>query len=118
MTDLKMYRRDTAVFLLPVTRPDDDGVEQPVDLTLTGTRVTFSAKYFAQDPDVDRVMQKTETDGITLAGNVATIRLEPADTENVPNIVVSLLWDVQVVEPDETVTTVAGGTLIINPDIS
>lgn len=116
---LTRTRGDTIRLLVTATRPDEAGVDQPVDLT--GATLTFTAKLKITDAD-DAVttIQKTTGAGIEVLAadeGTAVVTLEPEDTEGLL-VKTTYLADVQLDESDGTRTTVASGKLIVTPDVT
>lgn len=91
-----------------------DGVNQPVNLT--GASVWFTAKRSYSDDDATAFIRKgttnTTLDGIEVldaTGGQVVINIEPSDTSGLEAGTVMLLWDMQVLEADQTLTTVNYG---------
>jgi hypothetical protein len=111
---LKTYRGDTRTFSLTVKRQN-----LPVDLG--GCLLTFTAKRAIADADAAAVVQKAIGSGLTVtdeAGGLAEFTVESADTDGLTTVPVTLEWDVQLVEADGTVTTVARGQWQILADVT
>lgn len=109
---LTLYRGDSDTLIVTAT---DTG--EPYDLTDTTLR--FTAKRRFEDDDSDAIIVKTLDDGITVTdalGGLAVITISPEDTADLPNDAV-LLWDLQATQ-DETVRTLADGTLKVSRDVS
>lgn len=111
-----------------ITAKRGDTIELSVTVTRSGAAVdltdadlTFTAKRRYSDADADAVVQKTLGDGIAVVGDAEDgeilVTLDPEDTDSLTRQTV-LLCDVQLVESDGRVTTVASGTLTITPDVT
>lgn len=119
MTDLAITRGDSAMLTHTVTRGG------PVDLRLPGTKLWFTAKRKLADQAADAVLAKTYEEGIEggisvltgAPGNVASTELEPADTAGLAGETL-LEWDLQLLEPDGTRTTLERGRLLITLDVT
>lgn len=107
-------RGDTIDLEVSITRPGG-----PVDLT--SVDLWFTGKLRERDADDDAVFQKTLGAGIAVVGDpvdgVALVTLDPADTDSLLRQT-TLYCDVQLVETDGRVTTVADGTLTIELDVT
>jgi len=119
---LTAFRGDTIRLLATTTRPNaTTGVMEAVNLTgLTGNDLSFTAKRKRKDADVDAVAVKTIGAGIAVqdaAAGELVVTLAPADTDALAKPV-TLECDVQMIEADGTVTTVASGTLAIALDVT
>lgn len=116
MTLLSMTRGDQQAFEVAFT--DADGLA----VDLTGVTLTFTAKRRPTDADVDAVISITSTDGgIAVNANpatgLATLTLEPADTEDLTNLR-SLYWDIQLDDGAGDVRTPSSGRLAISSDVT
>lgn len=106
-------RGDTIRLALVVTRSSG-----PVNLT--GAALTFTAKRKINDADIDAIAQKTIGAGITVTDAVngeAVITLPPADTDAFTRDT-TLQCDVQMIELDGTITTIADGTIEVTRDVT
>lgn len=116
---LTATRGDTIRIEVACTRPDEDGVQQPIDIT--DSTLWFTAKKGIADADAaTTTIQKTSGDGIEVLDAVAgtaLITLDPADTDGL-TVKTTYLADVELVEADETVTTIASGKLVILLDVT
>lgn len=85
------YRRLTFHIKDPVT-------DLPIDIT--GFSFAFTVKRRTEDTDVQAVLQKTTSDGISILDAVngyGEIRIMPADTSGQPNINLQVVeWDFQI----------------------
>lgn len=119
MAEIEITRGDTTRLLITVVRPDDEGVDQPVDLT--DCTLWFTAKRAYADADVDAVIaKKSPSEGIVIsdaAGGLALASIEPADTAAETGRS-SLLYDAQLLEPGGIVTTLDEGCLLIKRDVT
>lgn len=111
MRPLEITRGDTIPLTLTVTRE-----EEPVDLRLPSTELRFTAR----DRD-GRTITKELDDGIEVdagdPGNVATILIDPDDTTGVEKTT----WfdfDVELTEPDGTVTTLVLSAIEVKLDVT
>lgn len=100
MSELKAVRARTQVYLLTVTQLDPaTGMTGPVDLDGKTLRFTAS-RYFGKDP----VIAKYSPDGGIVIGTptsagLATMTINPADTQVLPDIDVNTLdWDAVLVD--------------------
>lgn len=88
--------------------------------TLAGKTIRFTAKKKYTDVDDDAIIQKTSSDGITVTDAVAgqaILTVDPTDTESLPASVVSLFFDIQLVNGDEVDQAVAGN-LVVYPNVA
>lgn len=103
-------------------------VESPIDLTEPGMVLRFMAKLDKGDADVDAKISKSHgvpagPGGIspdvptTAEKNWATVTIDPAETDALA-APVTLFYDVQLVEPDGTKTTVRRGTIDVQADVT
>ena len=119
VTDLQLIRGDHRTLQVVVTDTDD----QPLDLTGATLRWTAKRNLEVDDDEAD-IRKSTEVGeggGITVtnpAAGQAEVSLVPADTASLPPQPLRLLYDLQLTEPDGTVTTVASGTAQVRPDIT
>jgi cyanophycinase-like exopeptidase len=105
------YRGDTIPLSIAVTR-------EGTAVDLTGAALRFVAKRRLKDADVDALITKTIGAGITVtdaAAGAAVIMIDPADTDGFLKGM-TLQCEVQMVESDGTITTVAQGTLEVKID--
>ena len=113
--NLSMIRGNSKLFAFPLTNSDGD----PIDLT--GATVTMTAKAAYTDTDAAAVFQKTEADGITVVSalnGVITVDLDPADTSSLTGKVNRLIYDIQVQDADDRVSTPVRGKLVVQPDVT
>lgn len=107
-------RGDTIDLEVAVTRND-------AAVDLTGADCWFTAKRRLSDADADALIQKTLGSGITVIGNAADgnllVTIDPEDTDSLTRQTV-LYCDVQLLEADGRVTTVASGTLTVELDVT
>lgn len=119
MTDISAVRGDTNEYSLVITAPDEDGVSQPIDLEFCD--LWFTVKYDWDDAEEDAIVQKTVGAGITVTDppedGLAVVRLEPEDTEDLVGVQ-RLVYDVQLKESDDTITTVALGYFNVQRDVT
>lgn len=128
-TTLVLDQGDTGEYVFgPVIVPDPvTGVMGPLDLTQGGMQARFTAKAVITDADVDAKIRKGSP-GTTLAGialnvpastakNYGTVTIDPADSEALA-APVSLLFDLQIQEPNGRKTTIRRGVLAIAPDVT
>src|SRR5690348_9125485 len=103
---------------LAMTRGDDRVLTIQASDDLTGADVTFSAKRRLTDGDEDAIIRKFSSDGIELDTDttIALVSIDHADTVDVVHRV--LHWDVQVIDDESKVHTVASGRLAIRPDVT
>ena len=122
VTNFTLKKGDTHYLEVLVTRKDQDGVDQPVDLT--GAGMWFTAKNKISDDDIDAVIRKGTSNvsltGIDITGAVdgeALVTLQPNDTA-VGKGTVFLVWDLQLEESDGTITTLNGGRLALSDQVT
>ena len=113
---LFMTRGDTRAFPLIAKRQDNSIID------LTGAVVWFTAKRSPTDSDADAIFQLSSAGaGITIddaEAGLMTATVDPADTSALSATVHTLVYGVQVVEADDTVTTTQSGPLIVSPDVT
>lgn len=112
-----------STFALTVKRGDTIDLEvtatragAPVDLT--GADIWCTGKRNLKDADADAVFQKKIGDGVAIVdadAGEALVTLDPADTASLTKQT-TLYCDVQLVEADGRVTTIASGTLTVELD--
>lgn len=102
---------------LVMTRGDD--VTFDVDLADVGDALaaTFSAKRATRDADVDALIRKDLEDGVTVDETGAHVTVAADDTRDLVAPMV-LVWDIEVVDAGGLTTTVAGGYLRIEADVT
>jgi hypothetical protein len=106
---------DSIVLRLTITR-------NGAAVDLTGATLWFTAKEDWDDLDADAVFQK-KTGGLGIAvtdalAGEATVTIPGSDTASLDNEVQTLECDVQLLEVDGTLTTVARGQLVLQPQIT
>src|SRR5690242_14420560 len=118
-TDDPIARGDTIKFDVAITRSGN-----AVDLTGATFKVT-GRHTPDESSDLTAIFQKTIGSGVTVtsaAGGTIRVQLDPADTANLSVSLSTyekiIYVDVQMVESDGTVSTVARGTLTIVSDIT
>ncbi len=106
--DLRMVRGDSRIFTFT-----DDVFEE------AGLSIWFTAKKSYKDSDELSVFQKTELDGIEVdpVNKVATVNIDPEDTEELEDRASELHWDLQI-EKEGLVRTVSRGILRVFPDVT
>lgn len=121
-THLTLRKGDTHHLEVIVTREDEDGIDQPVDLA--GAQMWFTAKNKTSDDDDEAIIRKgtanvslTGIDITDAPGGEALITLQPGDTV-VGTGTVFLFWDLQLKEADNTITTINGGKLALSEQIT
>jgi hypothetical protein len=101
------------------------GDTRPLTITLsqdaTGIDLWFTAKRRVTDSDDDAVLRKSTDEGsITIpvgTGGIALVDVDASDTESL-TATTRLYWDVQTVDDDGTIDTVAHGRMVIHADIT
>ena len=114
MANFTFTRGDTVVLSGAVTLGGDP-------YNLTGATLWCTAKSKHTDADVDAIFQKTLGDGITVvnaAAGLYTIQIDPADTEALSKVKTVLVYDVQLMDSNSKIYTIASGNFIIHPDVS
>lgn len=112
---IEFPRGDTVRLPVVVTRPAGGAV-----VDLSGCSLRFTAKRKRKDADADALLVKTIGSGILISdapAGLAVILIDPADT-NAYTKQIALQCDLQLVEPDDTITTVADGTLTVTLDVT
>jgi hypothetical protein len=109
-----MTRGDTRQLEVTILDPDGTAWTDP-----GGAVISVTAKYRRSDSDASAVFAKTTGSGVTLVGNVATVTLDEADTDDVGDgrNPVSLYCDVQVTDGDGPKTPTQF-LLIVEPDVT
>jgi hypothetical protein len=118
MSDLVITRGDSPV--LDVAALEPDGVTPQ---TLLGATVRFTAKRDLNEPYALATIRKDTgaIGGVTITNapmGLAEVALEPADTEDLPNVRCELFYDVQATDSGGAVMTLARGLLIVLPDVT
>lgn len=121
---LEMSRGDSRSWLFAVT----DGYGSTVDIS--GHRgMWFTGKRSISDPDASAIFQKVLPSGATssattgilvssLTAGAVTLSLVPIDTSGLEDAILQLSFDVQYVDSAARKYTVAGGKLIVRPDVT
>jgi hypothetical protein len=105
---------------LEVTRGDDRILDVTVPESITDALLTFTAKRRRRDPDDEAELVKMVGAGIEIVdgpGGLATISIDAIDTADLEAPLL-LWWDLQGVDTDDKVNTLARGRLLIQPDIT
>lgn len=117
--DLTIHRGDDEPLTLTVVRPDEDDVDQPVDLT--GATIWFTAKNTWSDADVDAVIALTTPVDILITdgpGGIAIINVTADDTKDLTTYT-RLVYDVQMLESGALgPTTLVQGKLTVSRDVT
>lgn len=111
---LTMFRGDDRQFDLAFTK---NGA--PYDLT--GGSLWVTAKLKISDPDSSAQFQKTIGDGITIVsavGGTATLTIDAADTDDMPDDQTELFCDVQIKDSQNNISTPIAFKLIVNPEVT
>jgi len=95
-----MFAGDTKYIVVPVVTPEGTPV------TLTGTTIKWGAREIG---GVTNVISK-QTPTITIAGNVITIKLLPADTSALSGI---YYHECEITDQQSNVSTIFAGTVTI-----
>lgn len=112
---IEFPRGDTVRLPVAVTRPAGGAV-----VDLSGCSLRFTVKRKRKDADADAIMVKTIGDGILISdapAGLAVILIDPEDTDTFTKAR-TFQCDLQLVEPDDTITTVADGTLTVTLDVT
>lgn len=114
MERLTITRGDTRQLEVTITDPDGTAWTPPV-----GVAVAVTGKLRKTDADADAVFAKTIGDGVTLAGNVATVTLAAEDTDSLATgtSAQSVYCDVQITDDDGPKTPVEF-LLVVTPDVT
>lgn len=117
--DLTIHRGDDEPLTLTVVRPDEDDVDQPVNIT--GATLWFTAKNAWSDADADAVIALTTPVDILITdgpGGVAIIKVTADDTKDLTTYT-RLVYDVQMLESGaDGPTTLVQGVLIVSRDVT
>lgn len=117
--DLTIHRGDDEPLTLTVVRPDEDDVDQPVDLT--GATLWFTAKNAWSDADADAVIALTTPTDIQITdptGGIAIINVTADETKTL-NAYTRLVYDVQMLEQGAAgPTTLVQGKLTVSRDVT
>lgn len=114
-TPLYIFRGDTT--FIDVTAIGTDG--EPFNLN--NCSMWFSLKRSLADADEDALVSKTLIDGILIVDAVeglATVVIDPEDTEALGAPALGLYWDVQVKDASNSVYTIARGTMNVLADVT
>jgi hypothetical protein len=114
--DLELTRGDDRTWIFEVTRENDQGVAQPLDLT--DAIVRFTAKRSAADADADAVITKSTDDDISIydpATGVAYVTIRHGDTAGL-EAPLTLEWDLEI-DQAGVVSTAASGLLRLRADV-
>ncbi len=111
MSDREMFRGDNAEFALSVVR---NGA--PVDLTgakvwMTARRSYGSPVIFSKTSDPDEGIEV-----VFAEGGLATVTTSNLDTAELASEEITLIYDVQVLDPTGRISTVETGTILVKPD--
>lgn len=113
--NLTMVRGDTQLFTVTCT-------QNGVPVNLTGYRIWMTAKYNLSDLDSAALFQASTAAGsIALTSpalGIATVTLTPAMTNSISSSGATLVYDIQIEDPGNNVTTVTTGALTITPDVT
>jgi hypothetical protein len=107
--NLDMIRGDSKTFYFALNTDLTDAV---------GVWMTAKASYADGDPGV---FQKTLADGISVIDETSgtiSVELDPGDTSDLDGRTMRLVYDVQVEDVDNKVSTVRRGRLIVRPDVT
>lgn len=113
--DLKMTRGDSKRIALAL--PDASG--NPLDLT--DASVWMTAKEAFTDTDDAATFQKTIGAGITVLdedNGVILVELDPEDTSTLDAVRTRLVYDIQVKDADDAISTPISGKLTVYPDVT
>jgi hypothetical protein len=126
MADISARKGDTIPIEVRMTRsvpgidPFDEPLTYPVDLS-GSVKIWFTAKRAHTDPDASAVIRLGTTNTGLSGVNVenppnegrARVTIPPASTTGLEAGTVFLIYDVQLLELDGTVTTVSNGRLAL-----
>jgi hypothetical protein len=114
MERLTMTRGDTRQLEVTILDPDGTAWTDP-----GGATIAVTGKLRRSDTDDNAIFTKTSGDGVTLAANVATVTLEPEDTDTLGNgnSAVTVYCDVQITDADGPKTPTQF-LLIVEPDVT
>lgn len=122
--ELELVRGDTIKFTVTCTRPDDEGVQQPIDLTGAQLRCTLKKRRTDADEDAFialespfggprgiQILNQTTNKGQAQVVAAAGESSEAGDNE-------MFYIDVQVRESNGEVYTPVAGTVTFRPDVT
>lgn len=115
--DIEAIKGDTEYYDMKAIRSNS-----PIDLTGANAKIWFSAKRHKKDLDADALISLNSVDHPAQVvftdrpGGLFYVALLPANTTSIDED--SLLYDVQVREQDNRITTVQRGTLNLIRDIT
>lgn len=113
MERLTMVRGDARQLEVTILDPDGTAWADP-----GGAVITVTGKVRRTDSDDDAVFTKTTGSGVTLATNVATVTLDPADTDSLSGRNATTLYcDVQITDGDGPKTPLLF-LLEVEPDVT
>lgn len=118
MTDIRMARGDSDILELRITKEDGSALDPPGLTIFEDAR--FTAKRRISDPDTDAVIAVSLGQGLEIDSeddDLFLIEVAAADTDDLPDRISRLVWDVQVTD-EIGPHTIASGTLIVVPDVS
>lgn len=116
MADFDIFRGDGDTLSVPVTQPDGT-----TPYSLTGKDIWFTAKRHISDSDLNAAISKTTEDGIEIDSeddSLAIVTLSGEDTEDFPDKITILVYDVQVKAGSGDPMTVVRGTFRVIPDVT
>jgi hypothetical protein len=91
-------------------------------INLTGVNgIKLTAKYSYDDADVAAVFSKTIGAGITVvvaANGTFTATVAASDTASLPPVQLDLVYNIQVTDASNVVTTIMSGILTVLPDVT
>lgn len=115
--DLYAVGGNTLAVNLTLTRADNAGIQQPVNLT--GATLWMTVKYRYTDPDPG-IVQVTTSAGIVVTnatGGLATATIDATATTGL-NVPITLYYDVKVLETSGTLSTPIAGRLFLSAPVT
>lgn len=116
MTDIEMTRGDSATFDVAVTRYN---AATHVNDLVTPDKAWFTAKANARDSDDSAVValnSEDQPEQVLITTGSIRIKLDPEDTAEY--LQRWLVYDVQILESDGTITTIEKGKMQLSADVT
>lgn len=126
VSDLVVERGDSLTIRIgPITTRDENGIDQPVDLTVAGTKMWVTVKKAYTDTDATAEAQLTQgagialNDPVTVAKNYATARIpeatfaDPVEYAERTKLVWDAVWELGVRHE-----RIARGTITVVPSVT
>jgi len=108
--ELSFYKGDDVYWQLTITDENDTIVD------ITGYIVNFTIKKYATDSDEDAILKKTITDHSDPTNGKTVIYLTKSDTDKIA--VNTYIYDIQITDKNDKVTTVIKDTIEVLQDVT